>query len=167
MHPHREIDVISVMVDGRIAHEGSLQHGGELVEHEVQVQRAGGEGFSHNEINPDDDWNRMIQLWILPEKPGKSAGYRKYTPADGTITRVYGGDRASADTFAAKTTIDIAMLSGGQSQEVSGPFISYLSKGSGSANGRPVTSGHLLGGTSLIFAAQAACQLIIVQNRNH
>ena len=36
--------------------------------HHVQVQRAGGEGFSHNEINPDDIENRMIQLWVVPEQ---------------------------------------------------------------------------------------------------
>jgi len=57
MHPHHEIDVISIMVDGRIAHQGSLQHGQDLSGNAVQVQRAGGEGFSHNEINPDEDWN--------------------------------------------------------------------------------------------------------------
>ena len=54
MHPHKEIDVISVMVDGQIEHEGSLEHGKSIVANQVQVQRAGGEGFSHNEINPDN-----------------------------------------------------------------------------------------------------------------
>jgi redox-sensitive bicupin YhaK (pirin superfamily) len=75
MHAHHEIDVISVMVKGRIAHEGSLQHGQNLSGNDVQVQRAGGEGFSHNEINPDDNWNRMLQLWVLPEVPGQTADY--------------------------------------------------------------------------------------------
>ena len=64
MHPHREVDVISVMVDGRIDHEGSLEHGKSLVANQAQVQRAGGEGFEHNEINPDDVENRMIQIGI-------------------------------------------------------------------------------------------------------
>lgn len=49
MHPHKEIDVISVMVEGRVMHEGSLEHGNHLQAGDVQVQRAGGEGFSHNE----------------------------------------------------------------------------------------------------------------------
>src|SRR5690554_2538523 len=47
MHPHREIDVISVMVEGRIRHEGSLQGGQDLSAGTIQVQRAGGEGFTH------------------------------------------------------------------------------------------------------------------------
>ena len=62
MHEHREVDVISVMVAGRIRHEGSLEDGQELQPGTIQVQRAGGEGFSHNEINPDSSKNRMIQL---------------------------------------------------------------------------------------------------------
>ena len=58
MHPHLEIDVISVMAKGSIAHEGSLENGENIHEGMVQVQRAGGEGFEHNEINPDSEPNR-------------------------------------------------------------------------------------------------------------
>jgi redox-sensitive bicupin YhaK (pirin superfamily) len=71
MHSHHEIDVITLMVDGNIKHEGSMQSGKDLSRNDVQVQRAGGEGFSHNEINPDGDWNRLIQLWALPEIAGQ------------------------------------------------------------------------------------------------
>ena len=42
LHQHREIDVISVMVEGRIAHEGSLEHGQQIETNDVQAQRAGG-----------------------------------------------------------------------------------------------------------------------------
>jgi len=55
MHSHQEVDVISVMVNGNIAHQGSLGHGKDLKVNDVQVQRAGGEGFSHNEVNPDNE----------------------------------------------------------------------------------------------------------------
>ena len=76
MHPHKEIDVISIMMSGRVSHEGSLEHGQSLNAGEVKVQRAGGEGFSHNEINPDSTKNRMLQLWVLPEVAGELAGYK-------------------------------------------------------------------------------------------
>ena len=66
MHPHSEIDVISVIVEGRVSHEGSMEHGKDLYAGDVQVQRAGGEGFEHNEINPDNSKNRMLQVWALP-----------------------------------------------------------------------------------------------------
>jgi redox-sensitive bicupin YhaK (pirin superfamily) len=54
MHPHLEVDVITIMVEGRLTHEGSMEHGQSMVANQAQVQRAGGEGFNHNEINPDE-----------------------------------------------------------------------------------------------------------------
>ena len=39
MHPHHEVDVISVMAEGRIRHNGSLGHGAELKANDVQIQR--------------------------------------------------------------------------------------------------------------------------------
>jgi len=71
MHPHSEIDVISVIIEGRVSHEGSMEHGKDLDAGDVQVQRAGGEGFEHNEINPDNRKNRMLQVWALPESKGQ------------------------------------------------------------------------------------------------
>ena len=78
MHSHQEIDVISVMVEGNIKHEGSLEHRQTMQNNQIQVQRAGGEGFSHNEINPDETENRMIQLWFLPEVKNQASGYKLY-----------------------------------------------------------------------------------------
>ncbi len=108
MHSHHEIDVISVMVDGNIAHQGSLQHGQNLSRNEVQIQRAGGEGFSYNEINPDGQWNRMIQLWVLPEVAGQAADYKVYKTATGELTRIYGGETSSCEEGARIQYDDVA-----------------------------------------------------------
>mgnify|MGYP000217789754 FL=1 len=78
MHPHREIDVISFMVKGRVLHEGTLEHGKMLNESEIQVQRGGGKGFFHNEINPDSTENRMVQIWCIPEISEQNPAYKKY-----------------------------------------------------------------------------------------
>lgn len=162
MHSHHELDVISVMVDGRIAHQGSLQHGKDLSGNDVQVQRAGGEGFSHNEINPDDDWNRLIQLWALPEIAGQAADYKVYQPATGKLTRIYGGEDNKQSDFPAKTKIDIAILSNGQQIEVDEEFLAYITRGKGVANNEPVEDGDLIRGNSITFTAKDNVQLIIV-----
>ncbi len=162
MHSHHEIDVISVMVNGRIAHEGSLEHGNDLSTNDVQVQRAGGEGFSHNEINPDDDWNRMLQLWVLPEVPGQAAGYKVYQTVSGELTRIYGGENNSGVGFPATTKIDVAVLSKAQQVEVDEPFIAYLSRGNGLVNNEQVEEGDLIRGSTLKFEALDEVQLIIV-----
>lgn len=160
MHSHNEIDIISLVVDGQIAHQGSLQHGTDLITNDVQVQRAGGEGFSHNEVNPNDNWNRLIQIWLLPEESGLKADYKLYQPAANELTRVYGGS-ADAD-FPAKTKVDIAMLSKGQQLNLDEDFMVYITRGKGIANEDAVEDGDMLRGTELNFTANKETQLIVV-----
>lgn len=159
MHKHHEIDVISVMVEGNIAHQGSMGHGKDLHKNDVQVQRAGGEGFAHNEVNPDSSRNRMLQLWVLPEVPGEPAGYKVYQPKTGELTRIYGGN----GDFPAKTHIHVGLFETGQEVNVEGKALVYISRGSGSANGQTVEDGDLLQVNNLNFAASEDVQLVVVQ----
>ncbi|WP_394390306.1 pirin family protein [Shewanella woodyi] len=141
MHGHREVDVISVMVKGQIAHEGSLEHGQSIVAKQVQVQRAGGEGFSHNEINPDDVENQMIQLWVMPETLGESAAYRLYSPAEGELTPIYGG---AAQTFSSRTQVSVANLNSGDEIKLATPALIYVSDGSVTLANETVSAGTLV-----------------------
>lgn len=162
MHNHHEIDVISVIVDGRISHEGSLEHGKDLSVDDVQVQRAGGEGFSHNEINPDDDWNRMIQLWVLPEVAGQAADYKVYQPVKDELTRIYGGSADDKPDFPAKTKIEVALLNKGENIIVDDPFVAYITRGKGIANGNEIEDGDLIRGDTIHFEASDNVQIIII-----
>lgn len=162
MHSHHEIDVITLMVDGNIKHEGSMESGKDLSRNDVQVQRAGGEGFSHNEINPDRNWNRLIQLWALPEIAGQAASYKVYKPVKGGLTRIYGGEDNSDVDFPSKTKIDVALLSNGQQIEVGGPFLFYITRGKGIANNKRVQDGDLIRGNSIKFEANDDVQLIVI-----
>jgi len=162
MHSHQELDIVSVMIDGRIAHQGSLAHGTDLSHNDVQVQRAGGEGFSHNEVNPDASWNRMIQLWILPELAGQAAEYKLYKPVTGKLTRIYGGEHNCNVDFPAKTKIDVGILRNKQVIEIQEPFIAYITRGKGFVNNELVEDGDLIRGNSLKFKAQGDTQIIVV-----
>ncbi len=162
MHPHKEIDVISVMVEGRIDHQGSLEHGQELATFDVQVQRAGGEGFLHNEVNPDEVENRMIQLWVLPEVSGQPAGYRIYHADPGRRMRIYGGSDKQSDCFPARTVLDVARLSAGERLLHETPFLAYVTTGAGEANGLSVREGHLVRDEALDFKASEESMLILV-----
>ncbi len=166
LHPHQEVDVISVMVEGRIAHGGSLSDGRELNAPQVQVQRAGGEGFNHNEVNPDDTPNRLIQLWVRPESSGQPAGYKVYKPEQGSVTRIYGGESGQDETFASRTLIDVALLNEGQDVEFSGSLLAYVTKGRGLANGQEVDDGDLIRTDSLNFSASEEVQLTVVHLMN-
>ena len=149
MHPHSEIDVISIIIEGRVSHEGSMEHGKDLIAGDVQVQRAGGEGFDHNEINPDNNNNRMLQVWALPEEAGQRASYKSYTPALAGSTRIYGGDKNQSDTFDSHTLIDIGLLEEGKQLQLEGEFLAYISQGEAVINGIQVKDGDLVRGNNI------------------
>jgi len=161
MHDHREIDVISIMMDGRIVHEGSMEHGQELTTGSIQVQRAGGEGFSHNEVNPDDAKNRMIQIWILPETPGEPAGYKMFEAADSGRTRVYGGPADQDETLSARTVIEVAQLKKGETLEQPGRCIIYVTTGAGKSMDETLREGDLVETSNFKIKALADSKLII------
>lgn len=161
MHEHREVDVISVMVDGRIRHEGSLEDGQELQPGTIQVQRAGGEGFSHNEINPDSSKNRMIQLWVLPETPGEQADYQVFQERDGERLRVYGGPADQEETIAARTVLDVADVKKGESLAQAGRSLVYVTVGEGTSADETVSEGDLVDTRDFNFKATTDSKLII------
>ncbi len=165
LHRHQETDVISVMVEGRIVHEGSLEHGQQMDSRHVQVQRAGGEGFSHNEINPDDVENRMIQLWVLPEKPGQRARYKLYTPKNGELMRIYGGEADQDETLDSHTLIDVGVILAGKSILMNTPVLAYITCGSGMFNGVMVNEGDLVRDEKIEFIAKDDAQLILIHTK--
>ncbi|WP_428087974.1 pirin family protein [Candidatus Thioglobus sp.] len=162
LHSHQEIDVISVMVEGSIMHEGSLEHGQTLKSHQVQVQRAGGQGFAHNEINPDEVENRMIQLWVLPEQSGQTAQYKLYSPKNGELMRIYGGEKNQDETLDSHTIIDVGIILAGDKLSLNTPFLAYITRGSGVLNGEPVKEGDLIRDNKLDFYANDDTQLIAI-----
>lgn len=169
MHPHREVDVISVMVKGRVTHEGSLAHGQNLEQGDVQVQRAGGEGFSHNEINPDDEKNRLLQLWVLPEKAGERAGYKFYSPASGGRTCIYGGSRSQSETFDSHTFIEIIHLNANETFDQAGEALVYVFAGEAEIVGidsgigeTEIVDGDLVRGKDLQLITKTGASLVAI-----
>lgn len=184
MHPHSEIDVISIIIEGRVSHEGSMEHGKDLVAGDVQIQRAGGEGFSHNEINPDDTENRMLQVWALPEESGQPASYKSYTPEKEGVTRIYGGDKSQDNTFDSHTIMDIENKKAGQIIDLVGERLIYVITGDaligekvgdekerdesvtqGKTTVRNVKEGDLILSQSAQITAKTDLQLLVVSKK--
>ncbi len=66
LHHHQQVDIVSVLPRGSMLHQGSIGHNEVLQAGEIQIQRSGEEGFSHNEINPHTQPQPFIQLWLAP-----------------------------------------------------------------------------------------------------
>jgi hypothetical protein len=76
-HGHADMEILSYVVEGAIAHKDST--GGEeiLRPHEWQRMTAGS-GIRHSEYNPSKtDKLHFYQIWILPEKEDLEAGYEQ------------------------------------------------------------------------------------------
>jgi redox-sensitive bicupin YhaK (pirin superfamily) len=65
MHPHRDMEIVTVMVEGQLNHRDSMGHAEGLRAGEVQCMSAG-TGVVHSEVNEGDQPCRLLQIWIEP-----------------------------------------------------------------------------------------------------
>lgn len=70
MHPHRDMEIITIVLDGELEHKDSLGNRGVIRPGEVQVMSAG-KGIVHSEYNHSKDAPlHLLQLWVFPRKKG-------------------------------------------------------------------------------------------------
>ena len=74
MHPHRDMEIISVMVEGMLSHRDSIGHSEVLRAGEVQRMSAGS-GIVHSEMNEGSQSCRLLQIWITPSRRGMAPSY--------------------------------------------------------------------------------------------
>jgi redox-sensitive bicupin YhaK (pirin superfamily) len=74
-HGHREMEIVTYVLDGGIAHKDSLGSGGVIVPGELQHMSAG-TGIRHSEYNASATTPaHMLQIWLLPSKAGVTPSY--------------------------------------------------------------------------------------------
>ncbi len=74
MHPHRNMEIVTVMVEGQLNHRDSMGHAEVLRAGEVQHMSAG-TGVVHSEINGGEQPCRLLQIWIEPSSSGIPPAY--------------------------------------------------------------------------------------------
>lgn len=76
-HPHRDMEILSYVLSGKLAHKDSLGSGGVLQHGEVQFMSAG-TGIRHSEANPSPtETTHMLQIWLLPNQAGLDPKYEQ------------------------------------------------------------------------------------------
>lgn len=75
-HPHADMEIITVMLEGELHHQDSMGHSEALRAGEVQRMTAG-TGIVHSEINPSAQPCHLLQIWIEPSAPGLPPSYEQ------------------------------------------------------------------------------------------
>ena len=76
-HGHRDMEILTWVLSGTLAHRDSLGNGFLIRRGEVQRMTAG-TGVTHSEVNPSEaEPVHLLQIWILPERKGLAPGYEQ------------------------------------------------------------------------------------------
>ena len=172
-HTHRDMEIFSYVLSGKLAHMDSLGNSRVLGPGEIQLMRAGS-GIRHSEFNPSvREPARFLQVWITPDIRGLAPAYSEWTPAGDTEepkTLVISGDgRDGSATIARDASIYRIKLQPGKSvrHELAagrGLWL-HVAAGSLAANGIDLAAGDAISleeaGEIVLSAAGDAAEAIL------
>ncbi len=76
MHPHRDMEIITYVLSGAVAHKDSMGNSGIIKPGDVQRMSAG-TGIYHSEVNPLDEELYLYQIWIMPKEKNVTPTYEQ------------------------------------------------------------------------------------------
>jgi redox-sensitive bicupin YhaK (pirin superfamily) len=93
MHGHREMEIVSYVLSGSLAHRDSEGSGAELKRGDVQRMSAG-TGIRHSEYNGSkQNPVHFLQIWVVPERTGLSPVTKRSTLATKKSVVAFGSSR--------------------------------------------------------------------------
>jgi quercetin 2,3-dioxygenase len=148
-HPHRDMEIITYVLDGAVEHCDSLGTRSVIPAGDVQRMTAG-TGIMHSEFNPSPtEPLHFLQIWIIPGRLGLKPGYEQKSIGDRTkgklslVASPKGGDGAL--TINQDVELYVGTIGGGKSleKEIEKSRKTYLhvARGKLSLNGTDLVEG--------------------------
>lgn len=79
MHPHDNMEIITIPLEGDLAHKDSMGNAATIKSGDVQVMSAG-TGIRHSEFNPNhDQQTKLLQIWLFPKTENVEPRYQQIT----------------------------------------------------------------------------------------
>lgn len=128
MHPHRDMEIITVMVEGQLNHQDSMGNSGVIRAGDVQRMTAG-TGIVHSEINGSTTPCRLLQIWIEPQQSDLPPSYdQRSCPPGSEWTALIAPDDAEVMAIARPVRLWRAQPQRGQSLQLPAnvPHVGWL-----------------------------------------
>lgn len=149
-HGHRDMEIISYVLSGELAHKDSMGNVKSIPPGDVQRMSAG-TGVQHSEFNhAEGQTTHFLQIWLLPDVQGVAPGYEQKTFADaekrGRLRRVASPDGAEGSVRVnADATLYAGLIDGSESASLvldpARKAYVHLVRGSLKANGQALSAG--------------------------
>ncbi|MBC3881265.1 pirin family protein [Undibacterium sp. LX40W] len=162
-HPHKDMEIITYVLEGEIAHKDSMGNGSTIRPGDVQRMTAG-TGVRHSEFNPSPvNKTHLLQIWIMPDRLNLEPGYeeKRFSSEDkrGRLRVVAAPDaREGAVKIHQDATLSVGLFDGAESAEhpLTPNRLCYVHL----ARGELEVNGHSLkAGDALLMQAEASLHL--------
>lgn len=175
MHPHRDIEGLTYVVEGTFRHQDSLGNGGVLPAGSVQRMTLGSGAYHSEQNGSETEPVRFIQMWIIPEERGlpPSVEQKVFTEEDRTnrLLEVIGPDgREGAVKVHRDASVYVSRLEAGKSlqHEIAEGFGVYflVIEGEVDLDGHRLTAGdaaRIWNERRLTIRARQPSELILVR----
>jgi len=171
-HGHRDMEIISYVLDGALAHKDSIGTGSTIVPGDVQRMSAG-RGVMHSEFNDDKQGvTHFLQIWIEPSQRGIEPSYEQKHFAEGEkrgrlrliaspdgaqgSVRIHQDARLYAGLFDGAERAEYALAPGRKAYV-------HVARGRLTANGNPLDAGDALKTDSarIVLEKGAAAEVLL------
>jgi len=153
MHGHRDMEIVTYVMTGALAHQDSLGNGATILPGDVQRMSAG-KGIMHSEFNHEQQGStHLLQIWIEPTERGIKPGYeqKNFTADDkrGRLRLVASPDgREGSVTIHADATLHVGLFDGDESAEMplnpARKAYVHMARGQALVNGQLLKAGDAL-----------------------